>query len=115
MQNQISSVCSDLPELLWVGCWRRFEVIHHHFHRRLGIAMPNVSALLPRIRPLKCWDHMCWRAGMSIITSRRGGNDSKQRLCVGLAWPALALHPRCHHLMHGVARVVFWTSMRAIP
>ena len=37
-----------------------FEVIHHHFHSRLGMPMPNVSALLPRIRPLQCWDHMCW-------------------------------------------------------
>lgn len=27
-----------------------FEVIHHHFHTRLGIPMPNVSALLPKIR-----------------------------------------------------------------
>ena len=34
-------------------------MIHHHFHTRLGLPMPNVSALLPRIRPLACWDHMC--------------------------------------------------------
>lgn len=48
-----------------------FEVIHHHFHTRLGLPMPNVSALLPAIRPLKCWDHMCWE------TLTHGG-----------AWPA---------------------------
>jgi hypothetical protein len=39
-----------------------FEMIYHHFHERLGVPMPNVSALLPHVRPLKCWDHMCWCA-----------------------------------------------------
>jgi hypothetical protein len=37
-----------------------FDVIHHHFHTRLGLPMPNTSALLSKSRPLKCWDHMCW-------------------------------------------------------
>ena len=36
-------------------------MLHHHFHRRLGRPMPNVSALLARVRPF-CWDHMCWEA-----------------------------------------------------
>eukprot|EP01047_Picozoa_sp_COSAG01_P017990 COSAG01_NODE_965_length_12401_cov_3.496098_3_plen_145_part_00 len=48
-----------------------FELIFHHFHVRLGVAMPNVSALLPKIRPLSCWDHMCWE------TLTHGGNFSE--------------------------------------
>jgi len=40
-----------------------FEMVHHHFSDRLGIAMPNVTALLTgkmTPRPTSCWDHMCW-------------------------------------------------------
>ena len=34
-------------------------MLHHHFHTRRGLALPNVSALLPQIRP-SCWDQICW-------------------------------------------------------
>ena len=45
-----------------------WEMVHHHFTGRLGIPLPNVSALLPVIRPTSCWDHMCWE------TLTHGGN-----------------------------------------
>ena len=54
-----------------------FEVIHHHFHTRLGLPMPNVSALLPKIRPLQCWDHMCWE------TLTHGGSYNVSRAAPG--------------------------------
>ena len=54
-----------------------FEIIHHHFHSRLGLPMPNVSALLPKIRPLQCWDHMCWE------TLTHGGSFNVSRAAPG--------------------------------
>ena len=47
---------------------RTWEMVHHHYTGRLGIPLPNVSALLPEIRPTSCWDHMCWE------TLTHGGN-----------------------------------------
>ena len=38
-----------------------WAMLHHHFVGRKGLAMPNVSALLPIEQPM-CWDHMCWEA-----------------------------------------------------
>ena len=39
-----------------------FEVVHHHFAARLNQSarLPNVSALLPALRPTSCWDQLCW-------------------------------------------------------
>ena len=37
-----------------------FEVVHHHFVHRLNLSMPNVTAMLPNIRPTSCFDQLCW-------------------------------------------------------
>mmetsp|Transcript_28288 Transcript_28288/g.74211 ORF Transcript_28288/g.74211 Transcript_28288/m.74211 type:complete len:442 (-) Transcript_28288:48-1373(-) len=37
-----------------------FEIIHHHFVTRLNLSLPNVTALLPQIRPTGCFDQLCW-------------------------------------------------------
>lgn len=37
-----------------------FEIIHHHYAHRLNLSLPNVTALLPRIRPTGCFDQLCW-------------------------------------------------------
>ena len=41
--------------LIWI---RRWEILHHHYSDRLGISLPHVSALLPKMRPLGCWDQV---------------------------------------------------------
>ena len=35
-------------------------MVHHHFVRRLNMTLPNVTALLPHVRPTACWDQLCW-------------------------------------------------------
>lgn len=37
-----------------------FEIVHHHFVHRLNMSLPNVTALLPQIRPTSCFDQLCW-------------------------------------------------------
>ena len=37
-----------------------FEIVHHHFATRLNMSLPNVTALLPQIRPTGCFDQLCW-------------------------------------------------------
>lgn len=37
-----------------------WDILHHHFVDRMGLSMPNVSAILPVIRPTGCWDQGCW-------------------------------------------------------
>ena len=50
-----------------------WEMLHHHFSTRLGVAMPNVSALLPQIRAnIACWDQGCWES----LTHSAGANVS---------------------------------------
>ena len=44
---------------------------HHHFVRRRGLRMPNVTAYLPLEQPM-CWDHMCWE----MLTHSLALNDS---------------------------------------
>ena len=36
------------------------EIVHHHFVHRLNLTLPNLTALLPNIRPLQCFDQLCW-------------------------------------------------------
>ena len=40
-----------------------FEMVHHHYAHRLNMSLPNVTALLPQMRPLGCRDpngSLCW-------------------------------------------------------
>ena len=38
------------------------EIVHHHFvsRKHLSHLLPNVTAILPRIRPTSCFDQLCW-------------------------------------------------------
>lgn len=47
-------------------------VPQHHYTTRLGLRLPNVSALLPQIRAnIGCWDQGCWE------TLTHGGNGQR--------------------------------------
>jgi hypothetical protein len=37
-----------------------YEMVHHHYVHRLNLSLPNVTALLPQIRPTSCFDQQCW-------------------------------------------------------
>jgi len=83
MQNEPAALQQKWPEWLCGGhCTGEhcgpvngsstWEIMHHHFTERLGLPLPNVSALLPHIRPTSCWDHICWETlthGGSFNTS----------------------------------------------
>eukprot|EP01052_Picozoa_sp_SAG31_P004012 SAG31_NODE_161_length_21899_cov_16.832844_12_plen_82_part_00 len=37
-----------------------FDIIHHHYAHRMNLSLPNVTTLLPHIRPTNCFDQLCW-------------------------------------------------------
>ena len=37
-----------------------WEIAYNHFHNRMGVDLPNMAAVLPRIRPTGVNHHMAW-------------------------------------------------------
>jgi|EP01047_Picozoa_sp_COSAG01_P056734 hypothetical protein len=37
-----------------------FDILYNHYVHRMNLSLPNVTALLPKIRPTSCFDQLCF-------------------------------------------------------